>query len=244
MVGPMDEGTLDALLREAAAWRLERVLSSLPGEEELRAARGPLTRLDRRVARGAAALRRRQRIREERNLPRMSWRRLRRILVAAALLAALAVGTLTVSAELRLAVKNTLVEWGQRNMSIRYEVEGHPLTALPEGYGPHYIPEGFVYSEEDSYEFDDSFGKYYTNEEGYFIAIDAWVAEGASVMQADTEHTHFRQVDYGEGEAWLGTFEDGDGYMFYWFADGIEHQLFINAYLPESEVFRISDSIY
>ena len=130
MVGPMDEGTLDALLREAAAWRLERALSSLPGEEELRAARGALTRLDRRVARGAAALRRRQRIREERNLPRMSWRRLRRILVVAALLAALAVGTLTVSAELRLAVKNTLVEWGQRNMSIRYEVEGHPLTAL------------------------------------------------------------------------------------------------------------------
>ncbi len=26
MVGPMDEGTLDALLREAAAWRLERAL--------------------------------------------------------------------------------------------------------------------------------------------------------------------------------------------------------------------------
>lgn len=77
-------------------------------------------------------------------------------------------------------------------MSIRYEVEGHPLTALPEGYAPHYIPEGFVYSEEDSYQDECSFRNYYTNAEGYSIAIDVWVAEGASVVQSDTEHTYFR----------------------------------------------------
>lgn len=244
MVGPMDEGTLDALLREAAAWRLERALSSLPGEEELRAARGPLTRLDRRVARGAAALRRRQRIREERNLPRMSWRRLRRILVVAALLAALAVGTLTVSAELRLAVKNTLVEWGQRNMSIRYEVEGHPLTALPEGYGPHYIPEGFAYNEEISFANPNQILLDYENEEGYFVQIIITIAENASVVVTDSEHITYKTIDFGEADAYLGTFDDGDGYVMYWFADGMEHELYINAYLSESEVYEIAENIY
>lgn len=63
-------------------------------------------------------------------------------------------------------------------MSIRYEVEGHPLTALPEGYAPHYIPEGFVYSEEDSYQDECSFRNYYTNAEGYSIALMCGLQRG------------------------------------------------------------------
>lgn len=241
MMQPIREEAFDALLREAAAWRLRQALAALPSEERLRAEYGPLHRLDRRVRRSVRAL---QKVQQRRVLNRTSRRKMRRILLAAALLAALAAGTLAASAELRLLVKDTLVEWMERNMSIRYEVEGHPLTALPEGYAPHYIPEGFVYSEEDSYQDECSFRNYYTNAEGYSIAIDVWVAEGASVVQSDTEHTYFRQVEYGDGEAWLGTFEDGDDYMFSWIAGGIEHNLYINAILPESEVFRIADNIY
>ena len=47
-----------------------------------------------------------------------------------------------------------------------------------------------------------------------------------------------------EGVAYLGTFEDGDGYTMYWFADGIEHELYISAALKEDEVFKIADVIY
>ena len=145
MTQPTREEAFDALLREAAAWRLRQALAALPSEECLRAEYGPLHRLDRRVRRSVRAL---QKAQQRRVLNRTSRRKMRRILLAAALLAALAAGTLAVSAELRLLVKDTLVEWMERNMSIRYEVEGHPLTALPEGYAPHYIPEGFVYNEE------------------------------------------------------------------------------------------------
>ena len=57
MTQPTREEAFDALLREAAAWRLRQALAALPSEECLRAEYGPLHRLDRRVRRSVRALR-------------------------------------------------------------------------------------------------------------------------------------------------------------------------------------------
>ena len=54
MTQPTREEAFDALLREAAAWRLRQALAALPSEECLRADYGPLHRLDRRVRRSSA----------------------------------------------------------------------------------------------------------------------------------------------------------------------------------------------
>ena len=129
-------------------------------------------------------------------------------------------------------------------MSIRYEVEGHPLTALPEGYAPHYIPEGFVYNEEISFTEQNQILLDYENEKGYFVQITIRIAENSSIVVTDSEHITYKTIDFGEADAYFGTFDDGDGYVMYWFADGMEHELYINAILPESEVLRIADNIY
>ena len=129
-------------------------------------------------------------------------------------------------------------------MSIRYEVEGHPLTALPEGYAPHYIPEGFVYNEEISFTEQNQILLDYENEAGYFVQIAIRIAENGSIVVTDSEHITYKTIDFGEADAYFGTFDDGDGYVMYWFEDGMEHELYINAILPESEVVQIADNIY
>ncbi len=185
-----------------------------------------------------------QKAQQRRVLNRTSRRKMRRILLAAALLAALAAGTLAVSAELRLLVKDTLVEWMERNMSIRYEVEGHPLTALPEGYAPHYIPEGFVYNEEISLQSKTKFCLITKMKQVISFKLPLELRENGSIVVTDSEHITYKTIDFGGQTPILVLFDDGDGYVMYWFADGMEHELYINAILPESEVFQIADNIY
>ena len=76
MMQPIREEAFDALLREAAAWRLRQALAALPSEERLRAEYGPLHRLDRRVRRSVRAL---QKAQQRRVLNRTSRRKMRRI---------------------------------------------------------------------------------------------------------------------------------------------------------------------
>ena len=78
MMQPIREEAFDALLREAAAWRLRQALAALPSEERLRAEYGPLHRLDRRVRRSVRAL---QKVQQRRVLNRTSRRKMRRILL-------------------------------------------------------------------------------------------------------------------------------------------------------------------
>lgn len=168
----------------------------------------------------------------------------KRAALLAAVLMALFLGLLTVSADMRAFLKRTIAIWTGPNVDIRYEVDGHKLTELPEGYAPHYIPEGFSYNENNSFAMGNETIFDYENKEGHFIQITIRIAENASLTSMDTEHTNFKKIDYGEGGAYLGTFEDGDGYTMYWFADGIEHELYISAALKEDEVFKIADGIY
>lgn len=156
---------------------------------------------------------------------------------------ALFLGLLTVSADMRAFLKRTIAIWTGPNVDIRYEVDGHKLTELPEGYAPHYIPEGFEFDEEFSERFRGSFQYNYENADGCFIMVTARIAENASLTSMDTEHTSFERIDYGEGDAYFGTFENSDGYAMFWFADGIEHELYISAELSREEVFKIADGI-
>lgn len=230
----------ESLLMQAGQEAFRRRIAALPAEETLCAQYGGFSALDRRIHDTWARICKQQ----DKTLPHVPWRVLKRIALVAALLAALFIGTLSVSAELRATLKNVLVQWNERNMDIRYEIEGRPLDALPEGYGPHYIPEGFVLVEEESYQDTTVIQNYYEDENDYHILIDAHIAENSSMVSSDTEHTTFEKITYGEGDAYLGTFENGDGYMMYWYAGGIEHGLYINAYLPREEVFMIADQIY
>lgn len=234
----------------AIAWAAEELCweewNEGPGEETLGAFCGDFRGVDRRVRAGLKAQRRADaRRRRQSFAPRRgSWRAMKRAALVAALLAALLLGMLTVSADMRAFLKRTVAVWTGPNVDIRYEVDGHKLTELPEGYAPHYIPEGFVYVETESYEDSGSFQKVYENADNFFIMVTVRIAENGSLTSMDTEHTYFERIDYGGGEAYLGTFEDGGGYAMFWFAEGIEHELYISADLSREEVFRIADGIY
>ena len=101
-----------------------------------------------------------------------------------------------------------------------------------------------MYNEEISFTEQNQILLDYENEEGYFVQITIRIAENSSIVVTDSEHITYKTIDFGEADAYFGTFDDGDGYVMYWFADGMEHELYINAILPESEVLRIADNIY
>ena len=82
---------------------------------------------------------------------RRSLHVIRKTLVAAVIVFSVLFATLMTNAEMRAAVVNTLIEWTENFVRIQYEVGGKGPAALPEGYGPHYIPDGFVYQEELSF---------------------------------------------------------------------------------------------
>ena len=235
------QSPLEPLLQQAVPEAFRRRIAALPAEEVLQK-QYDFSSLDRRIR---AALKRLRKERRVQAAPRgASLRTAKRIALVAALLAALLVGMLTVSAELRVYVKDTIAKWTGQNVDIQYEVGGYGPDALPEEYGPHYIPDGFVYSEGNSVIGSSREVLYYESADGSFIQILMRVAENASMVSMDTEHTDFRTIEYGDGDAYLGTFEDGEGYTMLWIANGIEHELYISAYLPESEVFQIADNIY
>ena len=115
----------------------------------------------------------------------------------AAVLMALFLGLLTVSADMRAVffffffLKRTIAIWTGPNVDIRYEVDGHKLTELPEGYAPHYIPEGFSYNENNSFAMGNETIFDYENKEGHFIQITIRIAENASLTSMDTETYEF-----------------------------------------------------
>lgn len=220
----------------------EEELNAVPPRAQLHRICGSLSGLDRRIR---SALRQQRAERERRAFrPRqVSWKGAKRAALLAAVLMALFLSLLTVSADMRAFLKRTIAIWTGPNVDIRYEVDGHKLTELPEGYAPHYIPEGFEFDEEFSERFRGSFQYNYENADGCFIMVTARIAENASLTSMDTEHTSFERIDYGEGDAYFGTFENGDGYAMFWFADGIKHELYISAELSREEVFKIADGI-
>ena len=95
---------------------------------------------------------------------RRSLHVIRKTLVAAVIVLSVLFATLMTNAEMRAAVVNTLIEWTENFVRIQYEVEGKGPAALPEGYGPHYIPEELVYQEDSSWRTSSEFTYFYTSE--------------------------------------------------------------------------------
>ena len=242
----MNEKTIafEELLTAAAGERFRRRLAALGEEESLRREYGSFSALDRRIRRAlgghggernAAARRRKGRRRV-----------LRRVLIAAAVLAALLFGMFTVSAQMRAYVKNIIVEWTEHNVGIRYEVDGALLTELPEGYGPHYIPEGYVYDEEASFIDQSRFTFIYRNEngKGEKLIIRSRISENASMVWTDNEHISYEWVTVNDVPAYLGVFVDGEGYTLDWAKDGVEHSIYFETDLPIDELYKIAENIY
>lgn len=104
-----------------------------------------------------------------------------------------------------------------------------------------------MYDEESSFVQQGRILMEYRSEDGSYIQFLARIAENASMMSMDTEHTELHAIEYGDGDAYFGTFEDDKGYVMFWIADGIEHEIYISYIdraMPESEVYAIAEHIY
>lgn len=177
---------------------------------------------------------------------RQSLHVLRRTMLVAAVLMSLLFATLMTNAAVRSAVVNTIIEWTGRDVGIRFESEGEPLTVLPEGYGPHYIPAGFVLLEDASFQEENgSFSYAYQTEDGVRILdIQVRIAENGSMYWMDNEQAEYERITFRGVKAYLGHGESVNGqetYIMLWVKDGIEH--FIYATVSLSELFEVAENI-
>lgn len=178
---------------------------------------------------------------------RRSMKVLKAIFISVVLLLSVFACTMLVSAEARQTLANTIMEWadGGKGLFIRFEMEGTPLTRLPEGYGEHYIPEGFVFNADASSDSEVRYFHVYDNPEGLYIAISANIAENASATVVDAEYTTYRQITFNDTTYYLGEFTDVMGYSgcrILWLKDGIEHC--VDGYVDLIETLKIVESIY
>lgn len=171
---------------------------------------------------------------------------LKKTLLTAAVLASLLFATLMTNASVRNAVVNTIIEWTGRDVGIRFEIEGEPLAALPENYGPHYIPEGFVFLEEVSFkESDGSFSYGYQTEDGSNVLdIQVGIAQNGSMYWMDNEHTIYDKITFNGVSAYLGTFQKHKGYVMLWAKDGVEYYIYTEGTMSLSDVYKIAENIY
>lgn len=214
-----------------------REMKGLPSIDELKRSFSDTSRWDERILNEAQKLLRPK-------PKRRPIKILKQVFIAIMVLICLFTGTMLVSAEVRNAVINTLIEWTGIDIGIRFEVEGHALTALPEGYQEHYVPQGFVLQTEESFDSDINFFHVYRNLDDRPIIIDVQIAENASVTRMDNEHTDYDKITFNDVTAYLGHFTDvtgKSGYRMIWAKDGIEH--WVEAYTNLSEFFKIAESI-
>lgn len=234
--------SLYALIQWGLQEHTERQLAALPSPQEVDAVLGDTSDFCRRVLEAVQQLLRRQRSGKRRLL-----RAVRKTVVAAALLASFLSCVLMANASVRAAVVNTMIEWTGRDIGIRFEVEGEPLAALPDGYGPHYIPEGMIPNEEMSYQnTDGSFFYTYASVDGKAILdIQVTIARNGSAYWIDNEHLVYEKITFNGVTAYYGhgTSVGGDEIStLLWVKDGIEHDIYTNVSM--SELFEIAENIY
>lgn len=177
---------------------------------------------------------------------RRSLHVIRKTLVAAVIVFSVLFATLMTNAEMRAAVVNTLIEWTENFVRIQYEVEGKGPAALPEGYGPHYIPEELVYQEDSSWRTSSEFTYFYTSEtHTTFLNIIGRIALNSSDYWMDNEHIDYEPITFNDVSAYIGTFKERTGYVLLWVKDGIEHIVYFEGSEASlSEVYRIAENIY
>lgn len=229
------------LLQMACAQVAEAEMEALPTPEGLMALYPDMAAVDRRVLSAVAEARR-----AKKKKKRPALRAIRRVLIAAAVGISLLFCTLMTNAAVRGAVVDTILEWTSRDLGIRFVLEGEPLSALPEGYGPHYIPEGLVLDEENSWQQSDgSFFYTYANADGSeYLDIQAGIAQNGSAYWMDNEHTEFQTILFMDTTAYLGrqqSIQGHESYVMVWVDNGIEH--YVRSSLQLSELMQVAENI-
>lgn len=233
--------SLYALIQWGMKEHTARELAALPSPQEIDAVLGDTSGFCRRVLDGVRLLR------VQRRGGRRLWRAVRKTLVAAAVLTSILFCSLMANASVRAAVVNTIIEWTGRDIGIRFEVTGEPLAALPDGYGPHYVPAGLIFDEEMSYqETDGSFFYTYASADGKVILdVQVTIAQNGSAYWIDNERLEHERITFNGVTAYYGygTSADGDEIStLLWLKDGIEHDIYTNVSM--SELFEIAENIY
>lgn len=227
--------SFDAALKFALLETARREMETLPTEEELKEMYPDTSEWDKRILPPALKL-----LKPKRRPIKMA----KRVLIAVMILVCLFSATMMVSAEVRTAVVNTIIEWTGIDIGIRFQIEGTPLARLPDGYREHYVPEGFVLIPELSSDGTTYFAHTYMDAEGKYIDISVGVIENASERWLDNEYTTYDNITFNGVTAYLGQFTDIDGNSgcrMVWAKDGIEHT--VEAYTSLSEMFKIVESI-
>lgn len=230
--------SFEMLLSFALREQARREMAELPGREALARLYPDTSGLDRRVL---AKARRPRRF-------RLSARMLRALAVIAAVFVLVAATALTTAAQVRRGSKNFQIKWGDDGfMTFRFDLEGEPLDALPEGYGPHYIPEGYVLEEElCTRNFFDSYDQYRCGDQ--VIIVELSLLENSFQVDMDNEHTAYNLISFQGETGLLGHWiphkstASPESYTLIWAHDGIVHTLYSETDL--TELMRIAESIY
>ena len=242
--------SFDALLALALQEQTRRELAALPDAEALQILYPDTAGWDKRL-RCALNERRKLERKAARSAPRVRWMPLRRLVTVAAVLVLVLAGALATSAEVRYAVRHAVLQWTDIDLRLTYDTEGIPAPddlTLPQGYADHYVPEGFVLDEGNSYTTEyDFFHKYLGEIDGvectYSVICYAIQAQG-QVDTFDSEHTVYETVEVNGAEATLGTSTNYDGgisYYLFWERDGIHHT--IQGDVPRDMILEIAEEI-
>ena len=249
--GPNAVVSFDALLTLALQEQTRRELAALPDAEALQTLYPDTAGWDKRLRR-ALAERRKSARKAARSAPRVRWMPLRRLVTVAAVLVLVLAGALATSAEVRYAVRRAVLQWTDIDLRLTYDTEGTPAPAdltLPQGYADHYVPEGFVLDEGNSYDMEEEFFHGYdrtVNGEKYSYSVTCYVIRpGGQIESFDSEHTVYEMIQVNGIEATLGTSSNYDGstsYYLFWEDNGIHHTVYGN--LAKEEILKIAEAIY
>lgn len=249
--GPNAVVSFDALLTLALQEQTRRELAALPDAEALQTLYPDTAGWDKRLRRALAGRRKLER-KAARSAPRVRWMPLRRLVTVAAVLVLVLAGALATSAEVRYAVRHAVLQWTDIDLRLTYNTEGTSAPAdltLPQGYADHYVPEGFVLDEGNSYDMEEEFFHGYdrtVNGEKYSYSVTCYVIRpGGQIESFDSEHTVYEMIQVNGIEATLGTSSNYDGstsYYLFWEDNGIHHTVHGN--LAKEEILKIAEAIY
>lgn len=248
----------DELLAAALREQARRELAALPGARQLERMYPDTSAWDKRLKRALAkrqraalrAARAQQRQRRRAAAAKVRGLTLRRMFWAAAVMVLLLAGTLAVSAEARYAAR-MLLHWGDTELRLSFETEGRPpeTMALPQGYTDHYIPDGFVLDEENSFTMEDYLFHNYDGQQdgepkGYAVSCYVIRPDGQFEL-LDNENTVYERFEWNGVEATLGTclMDDGNAsYYLFWDANNIHHM--VHGDLDLKTILDIAEGIY
>lgn len=233
--------SFDEMVRLALQEEERRRWAAYPDRETLRETYGDLSELKARID---ATLRAHRRQKEQALPRRVSLRSFKRALILAAILLALFSGIILVSAEIPMKVKQMIVEWTERDVGISYEVEGAAPQSLPADFGPHYIPEGFEYVEEESFTNEYFINMIYRNKRNDYLNIRAQIVMNNSTVWTDYENIIYQEININGISMNLGVFNEHTGYVLDWIDETINYRIYITGDVSMEELYKTAENIY